>query len=439
MRFFRASGRKLRRFVQMNASGRISLFLRGHKFRPGFTTRKPLGLGLFAHFKLVHDGQYLGRFRCRLKYGLGVASGESLIPFADVGRGIAFGHGQIEPGPGQHGEHFGPHFFKSVVLEVMSLLFLTIFPLGVACGMICLMQFGGVVFFSTDEAFRKRHFHHIGLRFVVGITRVMFHRDARAGDKAFNKVIALHSGHGVGLAFLGRKTFDLRSVEHRERIEQRHTLHVWNFQSLVFLGSKFLDLLVGEIFPFAVFLDDEGNFFRAKKFGALGPLFDLHVASRMVGLNLLELFERHPPVVLVAVDDAGEHELDHVGPAVFAPRCGAKGHPQRGISRPGFLPLARCFGQDKHVFRHTVDELFLHFAADLEAVFLFRRLFLAHIASCTSTITVSGSSCGLRKPAAMASSRLMTKAPASNCRSMSAGVRGTRSFSGRRTGASKRP
>ena len=113
----------------MNAGGRITLFLRGHKFRPGFTTRKPLGLGLFAHFKLVHDGQYLGRFCCRLKHALGISPGKLLVPVIDVGGGIACGHGQVELCPGQHGEHFRPHFLKGEILDVVGLLFLAVLPL----------------------------------------------------------------------------------------------------------------------------------------------------------------------------------------------------------------------------------------------------------------------------------------------------------------------
>lgn len=104
-------------------------------------------LGLFTQGKVIHGCQHLGRFCCRLKYGLRIPSRKLLIPVGDVRGGIAFRHGQIEPRSCQHGEHFRPHFFKGVIFERFPLIVFAMLPLLMTCGMIRFVELGGIVFF----------------------------------------------------------------------------------------------------------------------------------------------------------------------------------------------------------------------------------------------------------------------------------------------------
>ena len=104
-------------------------------------------LGLFAHFKLVHGGQNLGRFCRCLKHYLCFTAGKLLIPVRNVGSRVILRHGQVEPCPDQHGEHFSPHFFKGKIFQILPGLFLAVLPCFMASSMVCFMKLGGVVFF----------------------------------------------------------------------------------------------------------------------------------------------------------------------------------------------------------------------------------------------------------------------------------------------------
>ena len=114
----------------------------------------------------------------------------------------------------------------------------------------------------------------------------------------------------MGLLLFGRKAFYLCGVKDGKRIEQHHVLHIGCLLPLFPLRGNVLELFIREVFPWAVFSDDEGNFFGPQKFHAFGPLFHFDILFRVRGLNLLQLLECYPPVVLVALDDAGQYEFD---------------------------------------------------------------------------------------------------------------------------------
>ena len=288
-----------------------------------------------------------------------------------------------------------------------------------------LPQFGGVILIRTVKVLRVRQSD--GIRPVVEARNALavFDGHARTGDKAFQQFIAFGFSHdGRGLFFRG-KVFNLGRIEDREGIQQGMTPHIGNALCLLF-GNKV---------PLSVIFHREEHVLRAQHGDAVLSFSDADVQVGMFLPDRLKLFEGEPAIVGVALFHSGQRQTHHVRAAVFL-----SGHGAKGRFAHGRLTLFSVFGQRQHGLGNAVDELFLHFTADLKTAFSFLLWRLAHCcSSLMSTITASCSSCGLMNPAVTASSRLMRNAPASSCRSMSAWVSATRSFSEERRAASNRP
>ena len=338
----------------------------------------------------------------------------------------------------QHGKHFRPHLLEGIALERLRLFLLTVLPAFVAGCMKELMQFGGIVFIRAAESVRIGQRHFVFLVAEKGIAAVMFDDNAGTGDEAFHQLVSFDFRHGVRGLFLGGEAFDLGGIEHRKGIEKRPAFHVGHNSPLrpEFLNTaKFFP---AKKFPAPVFLYDVGNLFRAQNLDAMLSLANIHLQFGMSFLKGLELSEGHPAVIGIASGNTGQQQTHHVCAAVFPAGHRTEGHPHRRVGSPPLLPFTGLFRQREHGFGNAVDELLLNFAADLKAIFPF--FCRAHwSASLMSIMTQSCISCGLRKPAATASSRDSRKAPASSWRSISSREKSTHSFSAERREASKSP
>ena len=269
-----------------------------------------------------------------------------------------------------------------------------------ASGLEELPQLRGVVSAGTVKILRVRQ--PDGIRFMVEARNalVVFDRHTRTGDKAFQQLVALGFAHdGRGL-FPGGKVFNLGRIEDRERIQQGMTLHIGNALCLLF-GNKI---------PLPVLFYREEHVLRAQHGDTVFSFSDADVQVGMFLPDRLELLERKPAVVVVALFHSGQRQTHHVCTAIFLAGHGAKG---RFSHRR--LTLFSVFGQRQHGLGNAVDKFLLNFPAELKTALLFILWRLAYFrSSLMSTITVSCSSCGLMNPAVTASSRLMRNAPASS-------------------------